>query len=86
MELQPPPEQVREYRKQAKPRVENALSPVCQLAPHTGNRHGQQDGAAGQPQMTTVAPRDPGTLGDSQELRDWHFVFYQRGKVDDVKL
>lgn len=42
--------------------------------------------AAGQPQMTAVAPRDPGTLEESQELRYWHFVFYQRGKGDDVKL
>lgn len=59
MELEPPPEQVSEYRKQAKPRVEKALSPVCQLAPHTGNRHGQQD----EPSRRTAADDCSGTEG-----------------------
>lgn len=82
MKLEPPPEQVREYRKQAKARVENALSPVCQLAPHTGNRHGQQE----EPSRRTAADDCSGTPGSrdsevSQELRD-----YRRGKGDDVKL
>lgn len=59
MELEPPPEQVREYRKQAKLRVENALSPGCQLAPHTGNRHGQQN----EPSRRTAADACSGHQG-----------------------
>ena len=86
MELKPPLEHVREYGKQAKLRVENAAGLPCQLPQPSGNELGPA-------RSNRTVIEDHSTLEESQELREWYLVPYQRGKQaclekkgDDAKL
>lgn len=79
MELKPPLEHVRGYRKQAKLRVENASGLPCQLPKPNGNPLGPARSS-----RTVIeghsSLKAPETLEESQELREGYFVPYQRGK------
>lgn len=73
-----------EKRKQAKPSMESAAGPACQLAQHTRNEMWPAGQAAGWPWKTTAAPTKSSKAGEnldnSQGLREQHFVFCQTGE------